>query len=111
MNKQSIEIIGRVVQKPEVQKSKSDKEYSRVSVAVNVKEKNTKGEFEEKANFFDVLLFGKRAVKSSNLEKGMLIRALGPLSIKPYTSKKKEARVELAVFADEFYVFNSEVFK
>ncbi|MBU0975818.1 MAG: single-stranded DNA-binding protein [Patescibacteria group bacterium] len=111
MNKQVAEVIGRVVLKPDVQKSKADKEYSKVRIAVNVKDKDQKGKPVEKVNYYDVLLFGKRAVKSPNLEKGMLIRALGPLSVKPYVTKKGDAKVELTLFADDFHVFDTEVFK
>lgn len=111
MNKQRLELVGRVVATPEVQTSKAKKKYSRVRIAANWKSKSAKGKEQEEVTFYEVLLFDKKAEKSENLDKGMLIRTLGDLEIKPFLTKKGEAKVDLTLIAREFQVFDSEVFK
>lgn len=111
MNKQKIELVGRVVIQPELQKSKADKDYSKIRIAVNRNGKDRDGKDEDIVTYYDVLVFGKRAEKSSNFKKGMLVRAVGDIGISPYLTKKGEPKVDLTVFAKEFQVFDTEVFK
>jgi single-strand DNA-binding protein len=111
MNKQRIELVGRVVMKPELLKSKADKSYSKVRIAVNRKSKDKDGKETETVTYYDVLVFGRRAEKSVKLDKGKLIRAAGDLEVRPYKTKKDEPKVGLTVLSNEFYVFDTEVFK
>ena len=111
MNRQKIEIVGRIVVKPEVLKSKGDKDYAKVRVAVNSKGKDKKGKEIEQVTYYVLLVFGKRAERSANLDKGMLVRAVGDLEVRPFLSKKGEAKAGLTVFVREFQVFDTEVFK
>ncbi len=111
MNKQKIEIIGRVVVKPELQKSKSKKQYSKVRVAVNSVIKNKKGKEEDVATYYQILIFGNLANKSKNFNKGMLVRSVGDLAVKTYLSKKGEPKADLTVISDEIQVLDSKAFK
>lgn len=111
MNRQRVEIIGRVVQNPEIKKSKSDNSYSQVRVAVNARSKDRKGNAKDKATFYNVLTFGKRAEKVTRIQKGTLVRAMGELDADPYLSKKGEAKIDLTVIANDFHVFDSQIFK
>lgn len=111
MNRQRVELIGRTTAKPEVKKSKSDKDYSRFSIAVNSKSKDEKGKEVEVATFYNVLTFGKRAERVAKLKKGQLLRVVGDLEVKSYLNKKEEAKTDLTVFVRELQVIDSEAFK
>jgi len=111
MNKQRIEIVGRVVATPEVQTSKGNKKYAKVRIAANWKSKSAKGKEQDEVTYYEILIFDHKAEKRGNLAKGMLIRALGDLEVKPFLTKKGEAKAGLTVMAKEFQVFDSEVFK
>jgi len=111
MNKQWIELIGRTVVKPELLTSKEGKSYAKVRIAVNKLEKDKEQKEESKATYYDILVFGKRAEKSQNLEKGTLMRVAGDMSASPYVTKDGDARVELTVFAREFHVLDTSIFK
>lgn len=84
-----VEIVGRLCRKPEILEAKSGKEYSKVSVAVNGTE--------ESATFFDVVCFGKKAEYMTKYDKGQVVLVRGRLDIKPYLSKKGEAKVNLTI--------------
>jgi len=111
MNKQKIEIIGRVVVKPKLQKSKEDKSYSRVRIAVNTSQKDKNGDKKDIVNYYDVLTFGKRAENMAKLIKGKLIRATGDIEISTYLSKDGNPKSSITVFSDEFHVFSTDIFK
>ncbi|MBN2016005.1 single-stranded DNA-binding protein [Candidatus Dojkabacteria bacterium] len=111
MNKQQIELVGRVVVKPKKQKSKGDKIYSKIRVAVNRKRKDQTKKEEQEVTYYDLLVFGVRAEKSEKLDKGNLIRAVGDLEVKPYLTKKGDPKVDLTVFSRELQVFDTEVFR
>jgi single-strand DNA-binding protein len=111
MNRQRVELIGRTTAKPEVKKSKNDKDYSKFSLAVNSKSKDEKGKEVEKATFYNILTFGKRAEKTANLKKGQLMRVVGDLEVETYTNKKDEAKADLTVFVRELQAFDTEAFK
>jgi single stranded DNA-binding protein len=111
MNKQRVELVGRTVVKPELQKSKDKKNYAKIRIAINRRSKNSKGKEEDAVTYYDVLVFGKRAERSENLDKGMLLRVEGDLEVKPYLTKKGEPKTDLTVFAREFQVLDTEVFK
>lgn len=111
MNKQRIEIQGRVVAPPELQHSKGDKSYAKIRVACNWKTTDTKGKEKDEVTFYELLVFNKRAEKSTNLGKGTLIRSVGDLELKPYLSKDGEAKITPTVFVREFQVLDTEIFK
>lgn len=111
MNRQKIEIIGRCTAKPEVKKSKSKKDYAKLGVAVNSTSKDENGKEQEKATFYNVLIFDKRAKTCEKLKKGQQIIIIGNLDANAYLSKDGEARVDLTVLANEFFVLDSEIFK
>ncbi len=111
MNKQRIEVMGRTVASPEILKSKDKKEYAKLTLAVNWKSKTKEGKEKEEATFYDVLMFGKSASKMDKLDKGQLMRVVGDLEARPYTSKKDEPRVGLTVLAREFQILDMDVFK
>ncbi len=111
MNKQRIEIIGRVVVKPKLQKSKDDKNYTKIRIAVNSKQKDKKGEKKDTVTYYDALTFGKRAENLTKLKKGMLIRTIGDIEISSYSTKEGEPKSNITIFSDEFHIFSTDIFK
>ena len=111
MNKQRIEIFGRVVATPEVKKSKGEKEYAILDVAVNAKSKDKDGNPSEKATFYSALLFGKRASVASRIDKGTPVRVLGDLDVRPYISKNGDARNDLKIMTKEFNIFDTSLYR
>ena len=111
MNTQKIEVVGRAVASPEVKTSKDNNPYAKISIAANWEKKDKKGKKKEEVTFYNILVFGKRAEKSENIEKGRLLRTVGELEARPYVNKKGEAKVDLTVLAREFQVLDTEVFK
>ena len=111
MNKQKIEIIGRVVVKPKLQKSKGDKDYTKIRVAVNKKQKDEEGKENNIVTYYDVLTFGKRAEKLSKLKKGTLVCTTGDIEITPYLTKDGNPKADLTIFTDQFLILNTKIFK
>jgi single-stranded DNA-binding protein len=110
MDKQRIELIGRVVVKPELQTSKEDKPYTKIRIAVNDKPKKDSEE-ESEVTYYDLLTFDKRAELSTKLDKGLLVRVLGDLKATAYLSKQGEPKNDLTVFVKELHVFDTNIFK
>jgi len=111
MNVQRIEVVGRTVVKPELLQSKNKKPYAKVRIAVNKKKDIGKKKQSEKTTYYDLLVFGKRAEKSQNLEKGMLLRSMGDIDITPYLTKKGEPKASQTIFVKEFQVLSTDIFK
>lgn len=60
-NINTVVIAGRTTKDPEIKVTPSGTAVLSLSLAVNDTKKNAQGEWEETANFFDCVLFGKRA--------------------------------------------------
>lgn len=60
-NINTVTIAGRTTKDPEIKVTPSGNAILSFSLAVNDTKKNAQGEWEETANFFDCVLFGKRA--------------------------------------------------
>src|SRR4030042_4598424 len=104
MNKQLIELMGHIVERPEIRSSKDKKKFAKMCLAVNDVVKDVEGKEIERVTFYNLLLFGKRVEICKKLKKGSLLRTVGKLSSKPYLSKKGEPKVDLTVFVDEFNI-------
>lgn len=103
MTNQVISIKGRVVREPEMQKSKSDNEFLTIPIAVNVQEKNEKGEKEWVPYYYDALVFGKNTENYRELKKGQMIRVNGDFKAEAYLYKK-EAKLSQKIFVEEISV-------
>lgn len=103
MNMHQLILVGRATKDAEEVKSKSDKSFAKFSVAVN--EFRGKG-IDEKAYFYDVLVFGKSAESAvKNVKKGDVVMAMGKPEIDVYISAKdSEAKGQITLFADSWKV-------
>ena len=97
MNK--IILIGRLTDNPEV-KVKGDTQFAKFSMAVD---KRFKKENEPTADFFNCVVFGKRAeVVNQYFFKGSKIAIVGEMHSSRYTDKDGNKRTSWEVTVDEF---------
>lgn len=74
---------------PEISKTTNDKSYVRVTLAVNRRFKNEKGEGE--ADFISIIIWGKSAeTLVSYAKKGSLISIEGEIRTRNYTDKQNQ---------------------
>lgn len=93
----SINIIGNLVNKPELKVSGETK-YTRFSIAVNSYSKG-----EKKVEFFDVVAFGKNAESiCSHLDKGYTLPICGHLHQDVYTNKEGKKIASVCIYLDCF---------
>lgn len=92
----SINIIGNLVNKPELKVSGETK-YTRFSIAVNTYSKG-----EKKVDFFDVVAFGKNAENICNLGKGYTLPICGHLHQDVYTNKEGKKVSSVCIYLDCF---------
>jgi len=102
-----LQIMGRATADPKLQESKTGKKYCKIPIAVNQRKKKNEEEVEDKAFFYDVLLFGKRAENAvKRVKKADLILAFGKPEVEAYLSKsKKEPKFSFSLLADNWQVF------
>ncbi|AGV72374.1 MULTISPECIES: single-stranded DNA-binding protein [Lactococcus] len=82
-------LIGRLTNAPEISKTTNNKSYVRVTLAVNRRFKNEKGERE--ADFISIILWGKSAeTLVSYAKKGSLISVEGEIRTRNYTDKNEQ---------------------
>ena len=94
-------ISGNLTRSPELRTTQGGTPLLAIGVAVNDRHKNQQGEWEERANFVDVVLFGSRAEwMARDLHKGKLVTVSGKLR---YTTWERdgERRSKLEVVADD----------
>jgi len=97
-------MVGRATKDAESLKSKTDKIFAKFTVAVNEYQGKDK---EDKAYFYDVLVFGKSAPKVvEKIKKGDRVFVQGRPEVDAYISKKdKEAKGSISVIASTWEVF------
>ncbi|WP_430514943.1 single-stranded DNA-binding protein [Lactococcus lactis] len=82
-------LIGHLTSTPEISKTTNDKSYVRVTLAVNRRFKNEKGERE--ADFISIIIWGKSAeTLVSYAKKGSLISIEGEIRTRNYTDKQNQ---------------------
>ena len=82
-------LIGRLTSASEISKTTNDKSYVRVTLAVNRRFKNEKGERE--ADFISIIIWGKSAeTLVSYAIKGSLISIEGEIRTRNYTDKQNQ---------------------
>lgn len=102
----SVNLIGRLTAKPELQKTNNGKEYSRVTLAVNRRHKNQNGE--QEADFISIIYWGKIAeALVSYAKKGTLIAIEGEIRAYSYEGKEKERHYVTEVQGNNFSLLES----
>ena len=101
MNTQRITLIGNLTADAEEQESKGGKEYLKLGLACNYKDKDAEGEEIEKTTFYTLFVFGEGVRFYKNLKKGDRVFAEGSFSQDLYLSKDgNEPRSNNKVFVN-----------
>lgn len=96
-------LAGNLTRDCEVKQTKGGMAIIHFGIAVNERVKNSQtGEWEERPNFIDCAMFGKRAEAVSRiLAKGMKVAIEGKLRQSTWTAKDGSKRSKLEVIVDE----------
>lgn len=96
-----ITLTGRLTRDPELRQTNSGKGVCQMGLAVNESYKTQDGEWQERANFFDVIVWGKQGEAcASSLNKGAPITVSGHLSSRSWEAEDGSKRSKIEVVAD-----------
>jgi len=104
-----VTISGNLTRDAELRQSASGMSILRLGVAVNDRAKNQQtGEWEDRPNFIDCVMFGTRAEKISQyLTKGTKVSIQGKLRWSQWESQQGEKRSKVEVAVDEIEFMSS----
>tara|TARA_R110002012_G_scaffold18748_2_gene68517 strand:- start:2949 stop:3410 length:462 start_codon:yes stop_codon:yes gene_type:complete len=89
MNRNRVELMGRLTRDPETRTAPSGLEIAELSLAINKRRKNAAGEIEEEATFIDVTLFDDKAkLAGKYLRKGEGVMIDGTLRVDKWEDKE-----------------------
>ena len=100
-----VTIVGRLTRDPELQYLQSGTPVLRLGVAVNGRQKDASGNWVDKANFFDVKVFGAQAEMLNNhLAKGRRVGVDGRLDWSSWEAQdgSKRSKVEIVAQSVQF---------
>lgn len=102
-----VNISGNLTRDPDLRATASGSQVLSLGVAVNDRAKNPQtGEWEDRPNFVDCVVFGKRAESLANLlSKGMKVAIEGKLRYSSWETKEGQKRSKLEVVVDEIEFF------
>lgn len=102
-----VNISGNLTREPELRANQSGAQILNFGVAVNDRAKNPQtGEWEDRPNFVDCVVFGRRAESLANLlSKGMKVAIEGKLRYSSWETKDGQKRSKLEVVVDEVEFF------
>ena len=86
-------LIGNLTRKPELRQTQSQTSVTTLSIATNDRRKNSSGEYENVAEYHDVVVFGRTAENCELfLDKGRQVYIEGKLQTRKYTDKDGNER-------------------
>lgn len=99
-NINTVAITGNLTRDPEVKTIGEDNKLANLRVAVNGRTK-TAGEWEDKANYFDVTVFGRSASACGEyLKKGSPVAVQGRLDWREWETQDGQKRQAVSIIAD-----------
>lgn len=103
MSINQVTISGNLTREPDLRATQSGSAILRLGVAVNDRVKNPQtNQYEDRPNFIDCIVFGKRAESLSNLlHKGMKVAVQGKLRYSSWQDQQGQNRSKLEVIVDE----------
>lgn len=107
MSVNRVNISGNLTRDPDLRATAGGSQVLSFGVAVNDRAKNPQtGEWEDRPNFVDCVVFGKRAESLNNLlSKGMKVAIEGKLRYSSWETKDGQKRSKLEVVVDEVEFF------
>jgi len=93
----NVTVVGRLTRDPDVRHTSAGMPIVLLGIAVNGRQKNTAGEWVDKANFFDVKFFGERFERAAqHLAKGKRVGVTGRLEYSQWEKDgAKRSKVEV----------------
>ena len=89
MNRNKVELMGRLTRDPETRTAASGLEIAELSLAINKRRKNAAGQLEEEATFIEVTLFDEKAKLAQRyLRKGEAVMIDGVLRVDKWEDKE-----------------------
>jgi single-strand DNA-binding protein len=96
-----VSLLGNLGNKPEVKMLGGGNAVSNIRVASSYRSKSAGGEYEDKTEWTDVVLFGKTAENAAaHLEKGRQVYVEGRKQTREWTDKEGNKRTSVEVIAD-----------
>lgn len=105
-----VTLSGNLTRNPDLRQTPAGTEILTFGIAVNERVKNqSTGEWEDRPNFVDCVVFGRRADSLSRiLGKGMKVALDGKLRYNSWTDKDNHRRSKLEVIVDEIDIMRSK---
>ena len=96
-----VTLVGNLTRDPELRTTPNGKSVCTLGLAVNERYKNESGEWVEKPNFFDIVVWGAQAENCSQyLAKGRQIAVDGRLSFRSWEAQDGSKRSKVEVIAN-----------
>lgn len=100
-------ISGNLTRDPDIKQTSGGTQVMQLGVAVNDRRKNAQGEWEDKPNYVDCTLFGKRVDwLSRELHRGTKVAICGKLDYQSWQDKEGNNRSKLAVIVEDIEVMS-----
>ena len=99
MSINTVALVGNLVRDPEVRATTSGNTVMNFSLAVNERERNAQGEYEDVPSYFDMVMFGNRAEAVSRfISKGSKVAVRGHLKQRRWEKDgQRRSKVEVIV--------------
>jgi single-strand DNA-binding protein len=95
-------LIGNLTRKPELRQTQSQTSVTTLSIATNDRRKNSSGEYENVAEYHDVVVFGRTAENCEKfLDKGRQVYVEGKLQTRKYTDKEGNDRRKTEILSNQ----------
>ena len=105
--KNKVNLIGRLVVKPEIMTFDTGRKLARFSLATNDRYKDKNGEWQEDVQWHNVTVWGKVADRVEKLlEKGQEILLEGKISYQSYETNQGEKRYSTVIEGNDFMLLN-----
>jgi single-strand DNA-binding protein len=105
----SVRLIGRLGQSPDVKKLNGGKTLAKCSIATTEVYRNDSGEKVEETQWHNVIAWGKQAeVMEKYVKKGQEVAIEGKLSTRSYTDKEGNKRYATEIVVNELLMLGSK---
>ena len=107
--KNRVQLMGYLGADPEIKIFDETKKLANVSLAVNDRYKNAKGEWVDETQWFNLVAWSKLAVYAEKfLKKGIEVAVEGRLMNKSYTDKNAVKRVSTDIYISEILILTKK---
>jgi single-strand DNA-binding protein len=97
-----VTLIGRLTRDPDIRHTASGDPVCQLRLAVNARARDENGQWGDKPNFFDVVIFGRQAESAGNyLSKGRRVGVDGRLSWREWNTQDGQKRQSVEVIAND----------